>query len=188
MKVNFRIITVFTLNAMKRSPLLLSFCLLMSMVNIYAQTAKAIEEYVCTPCGNDCDKTIYHKPGTCPHCNMALVKKPATTFKTIQPENLCKYIADHPKVVLLDVRTKKEFEEKSFPNYGSLKNSINIPIQELEQRFKELNVYKNQEIIVFCSHSQRSPRASYMLMQQGFTNVTNMAGGLSELDDDSCKK
>lgn len=119
---------------------------------------------------------------------MPLVKKPSITFKTIQPENLCQYIAAHPKVVLLDVRTKKEFEEKSFPNYGSLKNSINIPIQELELRVKELDAYKDKEIIVFCSHSQRSPRASYMLMQHGFTNVTNMAGGLSELDDDTCRK
>ena len=173
---------------MKRLSMFLSLCFFVLMVEAYSQTAKAVEEYVCTPCGNDCDKKVYDKPGTCPHCNMALVKKPSTTFKTIQPENLCKYIANHPGVVLLDVRTKKEFEERSFPNYGSLKNSINIPIQELEQRYKELDAYKSKEIIVFCSHSQRSPRASYMLMQHGFSNVTNMAGGLSELDDDSCKK
>jgi len=32
---------------------------------------------------------------------------------------------------------------------------------------------------VYCSHSHRSPRASYMLSQNGFKNVTNMLGGMS---------
>jgi rhodanese-related sulfurtransferase/DNA-directed RNA polymerase subunit RPC12/RpoP len=166
---------------------MLTSLLLMSMARAYSQQLNG-EEYVCLPCGSDCDNAIYGKPGACPHCSMQLVKKSTVVFKTIQPEKLCSYIASHPAVILLDVRTKKEFEERSFPNYGSLKNSINIPIQELEKRIAELDAYKSKEIIVVCSHSGRSPRASYMLTQYGFMHVTNLAGGLSELEDDSCKK
>ena len=152
-----------------------------------AQNTKHAEEYVCFPCGQDCDKIIFNRPGTCSHCHMQLVKKPINTFKNIQPADICKYIDDHPAVVLLDVRTKREFEEKEMPNYGSLKNGINIPIQELENRLSELTQFKNREIIVYCSHSQRSPRASYLLVQNGFTKVSNMSGGLSELKDGTCK-
>ena len=31
--------------------------------------------YVCTPCELACDQLSFDKPGTCPHCNMLLIKK-----------------------------------------------------------------------------------------------------------------
>ena len=118
----------------------------------------------------------------------SLVKKSTVTFKTIQPGKICDYIKTHPYVVLLDVRTREEFERKANPDYGTLKNSINIPVQELENRLNEISSLKKREIIVYCSHSHRSPQASYLLSQNGFTDVTNMAGGMSVMNDNSCKK
>jgi CubicO group peptidase (beta-lactamase class C family)/putative intracellular protease/amidase len=42
------------------------------------------KEYACPPCGLDCDKLRFDKPGTCPHCGMTLVevtaKKPVTVL------------------------------------------------------------------------------------------------------------
>jgi rhodanese-related sulfurtransferase len=146
------------------------------------------EQYQCLPCGQDCDDKVYDKAGKCSGCGMELVKKPTVSFKTIQPTDICNYISTHPAVVLLDVRTKEEFEGKADPNFGTLKNAINIPIQELANRLSEIESLKAKEIIVFCSHSHRSPRASYLLTQNGFTNVTNMAGGMSVLKDNACKK
>ena len=35
------------------------------------------KQYACAPCGNECDKETFDKPGTCPHCGMALVEKTA---------------------------------------------------------------------------------------------------------------
>jgi rhodanese-related sulfurtransferase len=77
---------------------------------------------------------------------------------------------------------------KANPDFGTLKDAINIPIQELPQRLAELEKYKGKEILVFCSHSHRSPQAAYLLRQQGFDKVVNMAGGMSVLQDGSCKK
>ena len=101
---------------------------------------------------------------------------------------LCQYMADHPNVVLLDVRTKQEFEGKADPNYGTLKNAINVPVQELEKNISMLAPYKEKEIIVYCSHSHRSPQACYILTQNGFSNVTNMNGGMSVMKDKSCMR
>jgi len=39
----------------------------------FAQAPKEI--FVCSPCSRDCDKLVFDKSGTCPHCNMALVKQ-----------------------------------------------------------------------------------------------------------------
>ena len=151
-------------------------------------TANSTDQYQCLPCGQDCDNEVYTTPGKCSHCHMDLVKKSTVTFKTISPAEICGYIQKHPNVVLLDVRTKEEFEGKADPNFGSLKNAINIPIQSLKTRLSEISDLKNKEIIVYCSHSHRSPQASYILTQNGFQNVANMSGGMSVMKDNSCVK
>ncbi|MBS1535135.1 MAG: rhodanese-like domain-containing protein [Bacteroidetes bacterium] len=144
--------------------------------------------YQCLPCGLDCDRQRYSKPGACKTCQMKLVKVATIKFKNIAPEKVCAYIAIHPKTILLDVRTAEEFNGKAEPHFGSLKNAINLPIQELEQRISELNQFKKSEILVYCSHSHRSPQASYILNQHGFHRVLNLSGGMSVLNDSTCKK
>jgi rhodanese-related sulfurtransferase/DNA-directed RNA polymerase subunit RPC12/RpoP len=167
---------------------LLAVCLL-SYINPLAQSnTKAVTHYQCIPCGSHCDTLIFSQPGKCPHCGMELVKKLKVKMNTIKPSEICGYLKNNPGVLLLDVRTREEFEGEGSPDYGTLNGSINIPVQQLASRLSELNRYREKEIIVYCSHSQRSPRAAYLLLQNGFTLVTNMAGGMSVMKDDTCKK
>jgi rhodanese-related sulfurtransferase len=137
--------------------------------------------YVCLPCGSDCDTAVYKGSGTCSHCNMELVKRSTVKHSNVQPQDLCSLISQsgNDKVLLLDVRTPAEFEGRAEAKYGRLNNAVNIPIQELQTRMKELDAWKDKQIVVYCSHSHRSPRASYMLTQYGFKEVTNMEGGMS---------
>ena len=134
-------------------------------------------KYSCLPCGSGCDSAVYDKPGTCSHCNMKLVDRSTILHKNIQPVTMCSL--NEKDVVFLDVRTPAEFNGEAKDKFGAIKNAINIPVQELEKRMKELEKYKDKEIVVYCSHSHRSPRASYMLTQNGFKKVTNMLGGMS---------
>ena len=122
------------------------------------------------------------------HCNMKLVDRKTIRFGSVKPTELCDYIRKHPDVVLLDVRTKEEFEGKADPNFGTLKNAININVEELESKISSISHLKKKEIIVFCSHSHRSPRAAYILNQNGFNNVKNMGGGMSVMQDHTCMK
>lgn len=139
-------------------------------------------KYVCMPCGRSCDSTVYDAPGSCKSCNMNLVDKATVHIKTIAPGAICDFIAEKGKenVVLLDVRTTEEFDGAAPDKFGRLAGAINIPVQLLEKKWEELNPYANKEIIVYCSHSHRSPMATYMLMQHGFTKITNMEYGMSE--------
>lgn len=171
----------------------LSFLVCIMTSRLYSQTSRTKENkkswtYQCLPCGYDCDKATYDEPGECTSCHMLLVNASSVTFQSIDPSNICNYIKNHPAVILLDVRTKEEFEGRANPDFGTLKNAINIPVQELESRLSSISNFKNKEIVVYCSHSHRSPRASYILTQNGFTNVTNMSGGISVLKDNACKK
>jgi rhodanese-related sulfurtransferase len=144
--------------------------------------------YQCLPCGQACDQDTYHQPGKCQHCQMDLVKISTITFKTIEPSKVCAYIKSHPNIVLLDVRTADEFNGIAEPNFGTLKKAINAPIQVLENDLTSIAHLKGREILVFCSHSHRSPRVSYLLTQSGFKNVTNMAGGMSVMPSGTCVK
>ena len=134
-------------------------------------------DYACTPCGSGCDTIVYANPGKCSHCNMSLVDKSTIVHKNIEPDNMCSL--NEKNVVFLDVRTAPEFNGIAKDKFGAIKNAINIPIGELQARMNELERFKDKEIVVYCSHSHRSPRASYMLTQNGFTKVTNMLGGMS---------
>jgi rhodanese-related sulfurtransferase len=150
------------------------------------------KEYVCTPCGNACDKTIHTKPGTCEVCHMKLVEKTIIQFENLTTDEFCKRISDNPNgILLLDVRSKGEFEGTAFrTTYGHFKNAININVEDLEARMSELTKYKDKEVLVYCSHSIRSPRAAMMLTQNGFKTVKNMSGGVSTLrvDGNECLK
>lgn len=152
------------------------------------------EQFVCLPCGSGCDTIQYKTTGTCGHCSMELVKRSTVTHSNVEPENLCSFIAKagYNNVLLLDVRTPEEFEGRAEAKFGRLNNAINIPVQDLEKRINELDNYRNKEIIVYCSHSHRSPRASYMLTQKGFNKVTNMQGGMSvwkaKVKDEICNQ
>jgi rhodanese-related sulfurtransferase/DNA-directed RNA polymerase subunit RPC12/RpoP len=159
------------------------------LFSTFVQAQKADKaNYQCIPCGNDCDRDMYSTEGKCTHCGMQLVLASTIRFKEVSPTSICDYIKQHPGVVLLDVRTKAEYEGTANPNFGTLKGAINIPIQELAQRLSELEQYKNKEILVFCSHSHRSPQAAYLLSQNGYTNVVNVSGGMSVVKDRACKK
>jgi rhodanese-related sulfurtransferase/DNA-directed RNA polymerase subunit RPC12/RpoP len=151
------------------------------LIAISVAQAQSSKEYVCTPCGSSCDATIRSKAGTCPECHMALIEKSAIKFANLSIEEMCERLNANPKVVLLDVRSPGEFKGTGFRTYGHFKNAININITQLENRLSELEKYKDSEIIVYCSHSQRSPRASQLLTSSGFKNVSNMAGGVSTL-------
>ena len=103
-------------------------------------------------------------------------------FKTVYLEDLCKTIQNNSDFVILDVRSKGEHDDTSSAislNIGHLKNAINIDVRELPTRLNELAPYHDKPIFVYCSHSQRSRRASKMLSDSGFVKVFNINGGLT---------
>jgi rhodanese-related sulfurtransferase len=149
------------------------------------------KEYVCMPCGQECDHAVYDNPGTCSVCGMALVERSTVKFKDLSFEEVCARLKANPKVILLDVRTPGEFKGSGdVPSFGHFTNAININVEELANRVGEIRKYKKQEVLVYCSHSHRSPRATYFLSTNGFSNVNNVAGGVSTIteSDKNCLK
>ncbi len=71
--------------------------------------------------------------------------------------------------VLLDVRTKEEFEK------GHISNAINIPVDSIRERMHEMD--KNKNIYIYCLAGLRGYLAQRMLKQNGYDKVLNMSGG-----------
>ena len=71
--------------------------------------------------------------------------------------------------VLIDVRTPGEGAE------GTAPGSINIPLQEAEQRLGEFP--KDKDLLIFCRSGKRSMAVSNFLIQNGYERVFNVVGG-----------
>jgi rhodanese-related sulfurtransferase len=119
--------------------------------------------------------------------SQAQFKADNVKYKTVYPEDLCETLKNNPGFVLLDVRSDGEFNDtmSSSPalNLGHLQNALHINITQLPQRWKELTAYKDKPLFIYCSHSQRSRRASRLLADSGFTKIYNVNGGLTNFYD-----
>ncbi len=69
---------------------------------------------------------------------------------------------------IVDVRTKAEYQQ------GHIKGSVNIPLDTLENNFKNLD--KNKPVITCCASGMRSASAKRILQSHGFTTVVNGGG------------
>ena len=76
--------------------------------------------------------------------------------------------------LLVDVRESEEVQAVAF----DVPSIIHIPLSELEQRWSE--VPKDREVVLVCRVGERSLKATYFLQYHGYTQVSNMAGGIEK--------
>jgi rhodanese-related sulfurtransferase len=74
-------------------------------------------------------------------------------------------------VVLLDVRTDKEFAQ------GHIPGAVHIPLAEIGDKIKKLK--KEKEIVVVCQNGNQSIWAIKRLMGMGYKNLYNLKGGFN---------
>jgi hydroxyacylglutathione hydrolase len=73
--------------------------------------------------------------------------------------------------LLLDVRAPREREQKR------IHGSVSIPLNHLGERLSELP--SDRPLIVYCAGGYRSSIAASILQRQGFTQVSELAGGIT---------
>jgi len=67
---------------------------------------------------------------------------------------------------IIDVRTPEEYA------LGHAKNSMNIPLQELQEHIEDLKKIHGK-IVVCCASGIRSSKAYRILQQNGFEKISN---------------
>lgn len=77
------------------------------------------------------------------------------------------------QVKVLDVREPAEFAT------GVIQGAVLIPLGQVEKRLAELDGFKNQPMYVVCGSGGRSAQAIKVLSKNGFTQLTNIKGGMN---------
>ena len=76
------------------------------------------------------------------------------------------------EIILLDVRSKEEFAT------GSIKDSINIPHEDLLIDIALVSEYKTKKLIVYCRSGRRAELVINELEKNGFLDIIDIDGDI----------
>lgn len=93
-------------------------------------------------------------------------------MQQLSVEELASWLAqsERPAPMLLDVREPWEFALCKLPG------SVSMPMNSIPQRLAELE--RTETIVCICHHGMRSLQVARFLEQNGFTDITNLHGGV----------
>ena len=98
-------------------------------------------------------------------------------IKQIPSNKIKDFIKENPKSILLDVRTKEEWDQIGKPDgdkigiktyFLSSQFQGRIINENFVKEFEDLKIDKNSEILVMCGSGNRSQRAAELLTEKGF--------------------
>jgi len=96
----------------------------------------------------------------------------SASIETVSPEVAATVIAEESAEVILDIRTPQEFSE------GIIDGAVNIDFYE-STFAADLDVLdKDAHYVVYCRSGNRSGQAMSTLKDLGFTNITEIDGGI----------
>lgn len=85
-----------------------------------------------------------------------------------------KNIIKNPVTKFVDVRSRMEFDS------GHVKDAVNIPLDQLQHRYKEIKGLGDTPVVFYCRSGNRSTQAVSYLRHMGFDNIYN-GGSLEEM-------
>ena len=113
-------------------------------------------------------------------------------IKQLASKEIIEYIKIKPNCALLDVRTQKELNQIGKPDGESigLKTYLlsfqlgeeRVFNKNFVQEFKNLNINKDQEILIICRSGNRSQQAAELLTKENYTclNISDGFEGNNE--------
>ncbi len=99
--------------------------------------------------------------------------------REIDIQGLRRLLASDTRPLLVDVREPAEYSGE----LGHLPGSVLIPLRELVTRLEEIDEHKKGPVVTLCRAGMRSATAAAILGRSGFTDVSNLAGGLLAWND-----
>ncbi len=104
-------------------------------------------------------------------CGMSSVQQ-ESAVKEISAADVHGRLAAGERFLLLDVRNPDEWET------ARIEGATRVPLAELEARISELLDWKDRPIVAHCHHGGRSAKACEILAGAGFSDLTNLIGGI----------
>lgn len=95
------------------------------------------------------------------------------TVQISQQELIATLSENNAQVVLLDVRSAKEYNE------GHIDGAINISYDNIADNMSKLEKYKNSTVVVYCRSGRRAGIAEELLSKNGFKNLRHLTGDMN---------
>lgn len=89
--------------------------------------------------------------------------------KTIKGDEVVEAMKD-ANTVVIDARDASEYEA------GHIKGALNVFVDEAESKLGDLEQYKDKKVIVYCNSGKKSGKLAQLLVDNGFTDVSNADG------------
>ena len=91
-------------------------------------------------------------------------------YLNITAEEAKKLMDSEEGCIILDVRTREEYDQ------GHIPGAVLIPNTEIEAKAADLLPDKEQLILVYCRSGRRSKLAAQSLADLGYTNIREFGG------------
>ncbi len=96
----------------------------------------------------------------------------SATLETVEPATAATVIAEEPDAVVLDIRTPEEYQQ------GAIEGAVNIDFYATDFAAQLDQLDKNTPYVVYCRSGNRSGQAMDTFADLGFTDVTEIEGGI----------
>ena len=94
-------------------------------------------------------------------------------YTNITPARLNAMLEEDETLMVIDVRTRPEYEENHIVGVKKL-----IPLDKLKKRIGELEEFKDKPVVLYCRSGRRSSKAAKILVENGFKKIYNLTGGI----------
>ncbi|MFP4154720.1 MAG: rhodanese-like domain-containing protein [Halothiobacillaceae bacterium] len=106
------------------------------------------------------------------------VLKKMRKFKDVSVTQAARMVGDENTLVL-DCREPDEHRA------GHIRGCVLIPVGSLKERLQEIERFREKPVLVYCRSGNRSVTASNILTAAGFTDVSNMLGGIQAWESEN---
>jgi rhodanese-related sulfurtransferase len=93
-----------------------------------------------------------------------------STFEILTPQEISSRLKAGESLCMVDVREQSEWDQ------GHISGALHRPLGNLISQ--DIDLPRDQDIIMYCHHGRRSAQACLLLRAHGFDKVYNMAGGI----------
>ena len=105
---------------------------------------------------------------------IALLPDEKKPYHKLYAQDLKRLLRENEDFLLLDVRTKLEYDAEHIPQ------SIHLDIQETEEKIPVLAPDKRKKIVIYCHGGERSIEMAEKLCRLGYRNLYYLHKGISQ--------
>jgi rhodanese-related sulfurtransferase len=95
----------------------------------------------------------------------------------IEPEELMRQIREGKAPVIVDVRSRTEFEA------GHLPGAVHLPFWKAGRAWRSIEAARESPVVVYCGHGPRAHIAGAALRRHGFGKIAYLAGHMKKWKD-----